>query len=181
MRTNPTATVRHVSDDEPPTGAEASTPSPLPGDPDVTARLLRKRLADAPVELPVSGKSMGSTIRSGSTVLIAELSEPRRGEVWAFVGVGSGIVVHRVRHLTRDTMTGRGDGNLVDDIEVPRAHLIGRVAAATGPDGSTRRFGLLDRRSAAIRLFVRGFGRRVVDKTAGRSRSRRRRQSRPPS
>jgi hypothetical protein len=131
-------------------------------DPETTARLLRRRLATDHLELPVTGESMGSTIRSGSTVRLTELSEPRRGEVWAFVGPGSGIVVHRVRHLTDESVTGRGDGNPLDDHTVPRSHLIGRVESATSPSGSVRRFGPFDRRRAAVRLHLRGMARKVI-------------------
>lgn len=134
--------------------------------PETTARLLRSRLADAPLELPVSGESMGSTITSGSIVRITELSQPRRGEVWAFVGSGE-IVVHRVRHLTEDSMTGRGDGNPLDDRTVPRSHLIGRVESTVAPDGSVRSFGWFDRRRAAVRLYVRGVARRAVRTLTG--------------
>jgi hypothetical protein len=131
-------------------------------DPETTARLLRNRLAVAPLELPVNGRSMGTTIGSGSTVTVSEPSEPRRGEIWAFVGADSGIVVHRVRHLTEDSMTGRGDGNPLDDRTVPRSHLIGRVDAATGPDGTTRRFGSWDRWRASVRLRLREVARRWI-------------------
>ena len=133
-----------------------------PTDPETTARLLRSRLATRPLELPVTGESMGSTIKSGSTVRLTEVSEPRRGEVWAFVGAGSGIVVHRVRHLTETSMTGRGDGNPLDDHTVPRSHLIGRVDSATNPSGSIRRFGPFDRRRAAVQLNLRAIARKVL-------------------
>lgn len=131
-------------------------------DPETTARLLRKRLVDAPLDLPVNGQSMGTTIRSGSKVTVSAPSEPRRGEIWAFVGADSGIVVHRVRHLTEDSMTGRGDGNPLDDRTVPRSHLIGRVDAATGPDGTTRRFGSWDRWRASVRLRLREVAHRWI-------------------
>lgn len=151
-------------------------------DPVTTALLLRRRLATAPIELPVSGQSMGSTIRSGSTVRLTELTEPRRGEIWAFVGTdsesstGSGIVVHRVRHLTEHSITGRGDGNRLDDRTVPRSHLIGRVDSATGPDGTIRSFGALDRRLAAVQMWVRAIARGVVDSMTRRPRRPRRTQ-----
>lgn len=123
------------------------------------ARLLRRRLAAGSLELPVTGPSMGSTIRSGSTVRLNELGEPRRGEVWAFVGPTSSIVVHRVRNLSEASMTGRGDGNTRDDVDVPRSHLIGRVRTAVGPDGSRRQFGRFDRWRAASRLAARDLAR----------------------
>lgn len=141
-------------------------------DPETTARLLRSRLATTPLDLPVLGISMGPTIRSGSTVRLSGLSEPRRGEIWAFVGTDSEIVVHRVRHITEDTMTGRGDGNPLDDQTVPRTHLIGRVDSAIGPNGYKRTFGPVDRGRAAIHLYVRAGARKVAKVLTWRRRSR---------
>ena len=141
-------------------------------DPETTARLLRSRLATTPLDLPVSGLSMGSTIRSGSTVRLTGLSEPRRGEIWAFVGADSEIIVHRVRHIAEDTMTGRGHGNPVDDQIVPRTHLIGRVDSAIGPNGQTRTFGPVDRARAAIHFYVRAGARTVAKILTWRRRSR---------
>ena len=163
-----TATVRVVPDPETPddrgdtTDPETTNDRGDTTDPETTARLLRSRLATSPLELPVTGESMGSTIRSGSTVHLTDLSEPRRGEVWAFVGARSGIVVHRVRHLTDESMTGRGDANPLDDHTVPRTHLIGRVDSAAGPTGAVRRFGPFDRRRTAIQLYLRGIARKVL-------------------
>jgi hypothetical protein len=172
-----------VSDPDPATEDARTAGS----DPVTTARLLRKRLASSPIELPVSGQSMGSTIRSGSTVRLVELSEPRRGEIWAFVGSeapdgegqgtderssrsGTGIVVHRIRHIGRDSITGRGDGNRLDDRTVPRSHLIGRVVSAIGPDGTARHFGTVDRHIAATRLWVRSLARGAIDTVTRRPR-----------
>lgn len=143
-----------------------------PADPITTARLLRRRLESAPLELPVTGQSMGETIRSGSTVRLTEPSEPRKGEVWAFVGTDSTIVVHRVRRLTEESMTGRGDGNRRDDRTVPRTHLIGRVRSSIGPDGERRRFGTFDRLRAALLLRARDMARKSLSRVARPRRAR---------
>ncbi|MEM9467881.1 MAG: hypothetical protein AAGA90_21085 [Actinomycetota bacterium] len=138
-------------------------------DPDVTARLLRGRLADGPLDLPVSGASMRGVIDSGATVEVRAGGTPRIGEIWAFTADGGDVVVHRVRHVRSDGIVGRGAGNRTDDPPVGHDRLIGLVTAARH-DGRTRRFGRVDRIQAAVGFSLRAIARRV-----------RRATERPPS
>ena len=129
-------------------------------DPDVTARLLRGRLADGPLELPVSGSSMRGVIESGAIVDLSAADEPRVGEIWAFVDDDGNLVVHRIRHVAPDQVVGRGSGNIRDDAPVRRHRLVGRVRTATTEHGP-RTFGEGDRRRAAVAFRLRELARSV--------------------
>lgn len=109
------------------------------------ARLLRARLHEGTIELPVTGASMAGVIENGSTVRLEPAPEPRRGEVWAFVNDDGGLTVHRIREIDATTITGRGSGNRRDDPPVPRDRLVGRVRRAVSADGTETRFDRRDR------------------------------------
>lgn len=131
------------------------------GRPDAVAALLRGRLAGGDVELPVKGTSMAGLIESGATVVLTEASQPRTGEIWAFVDDDGGIVVHRVREYDGANVTGRGSGNSVDDEPVPSSRLIGRVTAARN-HGRHRVFGEVDRVRASVAMRSRRRIRRLL-------------------
>lgn len=124
-------------------------------DPASTARLLRRRLEAGPIELPVNGSSMRGVIESGSTVVVEAAPAPRRGEIWVFMNDDAVIVVHRVREVDGMSVTGRGSGNPLDDVPVPLDHAVGRVLALTTPSGTTKRFGIVDRRFAQLMFRIR--------------------------
>lgn len=126
----------------------------MSGDADAVARLLRGRLENGTVDLPVAGSSMRGVIATGSVVSVVAAARPRRGEIWAFVDDDERIVVHRIREIDGDLVTGRGTGNRVDDDPVHRQRLIGRVVRATG-GGRTRRFGASDRWRSHLLLSAR--------------------------
>jgi hypothetical protein len=131
-------------------------------DPEVTASLLRSRLVDGSITMPVAGSSMRGVIASGSTVHLVAAETPRPGEVWAFADDLGRILVHRVRHVDAETITGRGSGNDFDDEPVPWSRLIGRVVAAEG-GRRVRRFGRVDQVRAQLLFAMRSAGRRLRD------------------
>jgi hypothetical protein len=143
------------------------------------ARLLRHRVEHGSLVVPVTGASMGRSIRDGSVVeVVTTLRSPRRGEVWAFVDAGGTVLVHRYRSRVGDVLWFRGDGNRADDRPVPSDALVGRVAAVRA-DGRRRVLGKLDRCCGRVRLDLRSV-RRELHKVlavamAHRVRSRRRR------
>jgi hypothetical protein len=139
---------------------------------DVVARLLRARVADGPtLWLPVDGRSMWPTIRPPAKVRLDGGGRPRRGEVWAFVGAGEAIVVHRCERRSGPGYVFRGDGLARSDPWVPAGHLIGRVVQVEDQRGQ-HRLGPVDR-SCGIgrhlvmrtRNWVRGL---MVGRTDGR-------------
>ncbi len=121
-------------------------PDPAPA---ATVALLRRRLEQGPIELPVSGASMGATISAGSTVTVVAASSPRPGQIWALVDDEGQMFVHRYRKQVAGRMVFRGDGNITDDPPAGPESLIGQVVAATY-DGVTTRFGVKDRILAII-------------------------------
>jgi len=135
------------------------TPLPI-GNPDVVVKLLRARLRERDLELPVTGSSMRGVIDSGSIVTVTAANNPRLGEVWAFAADEGQIVVHRIRHLGLETATPRGIGNPVDDRPVSRSRLIGRVKSARGRIGISR-FETKDRIAADFAFRVRAIARRA--------------------
>jgi hypothetical protein len=140
---------------------EPGSPAAAGNGPDAMARLLRGRVEAGPqLWLPVGGGSMGPTIRPPGNVLLAPGRRPRRGEVWAFVGVDGAIVVHRCERRAGPGYVFRGDGMVVADPWVPSARLIGRVVAVADALGQ-RRLGAADRRLATGRTLLRRL-RRVV-------------------
>ena len=130
-------------------------------DPAATARLLRRRAETGTIELRVSGSSMSEVIESGSTVVVEAAPVPRPGEIWVFTDDEGVIVVHRVRHVDEFHVIGRGTGNHVDDGPVPIENAVGRVRALTRPDGSPKRFGIIDRRAAQVSFKIRQMAVRV--------------------
>ncbi len=104
---------------------------------------------------------MVGVIESGSTVVVEGAGAPRRGEIWGFTNDAGVIVVHRVREVDGDHVTGRGSGNPVDDPPVPLAQAIGRVTTVVAPDGSVKGFGTLDRLGSAAAFRLRRVARTV--------------------
>lgn len=130
------------------------------------ARLVRAKLEDGPVWIPVSGASMAPTIVGGGRVeVIASRRRPRRGEVWAFVDPTGTIVVHRYRSADGGRMWFRGDGNPRDDLPVPAEAVIGRVAVVDDANGH-RRIGPKDRLRGRVRLDAESVRRRLARRRA---------------
>ena len=142
---------------------EIGGPPPESAGPAVVARLLRTRAAEgAALWLPVDGRSMWPTIRPPARVRLHGGARPRRGEVWAFVGAGDAIVVHRCERRAGPGYVFRGDGVAGADPWVPAAHLIGRVVEVDDPRG-VRALGNTDRLTGTarnlgtrVRNWVRG-------------------------
>jgi len=130
------------------------------GDPDAVANLLRRRVNESELELPVTGSSMLGAIDSDSVVRLVASSRPRPGEVWAFVDNDGRLIVHRIRRLRPDTVTHRGVGNSRDDEPVSRTRMVGRVVSSSGR-GRSRRFGSLDAFIANASFRVRAVARSV--------------------
>lgn len=126
------------------------------------AAVLRARLRDGPIDLPVSGSSMRCVIESGSRVEIIAADSPRRGEVWAFVAAGETVVVHRIRDIENGRLIGRGSGNPVDDEPVPVSWAVGRVRSVVEPGGRRRGFGRTDRVRADVWFRIRRRIRSIV-------------------
>jgi hypothetical protein len=132
-------------------------------EPDVVARLLRHRLA-GPRELwlPVNGHSMWPTIQPPARVRLVAAERPRGAEVWAFVGAGGAIVVHRCERRAGPGYVFRGDGLPTADPWVPARRVIGRVADVEDQRGR-RPLGTGDRLIGMGRLAqsrLRSVGRR---------------------
>lgn len=130
-------------------------------DPDALARLLRRRVEDEPLEVPVSGPSMAGTIEAGSKVWVESQHQPNVGEVWVVVSDGAALVVHRVRQVHANEIVTRGSGNSLDDAPLARSRIVGRVRRCTSPEGKTRTFGTWDRRRAAVSFRLRRMVRRL--------------------
>lgn len=147
--------------------ASAGPPSPVePNHQTHLARLMRAKLEDGPVWIPVSGASMAPTIVGGGRVeVIASRRRPRRGEVWAFVDATGTIVVHRYRSADGGRMWFRGDGNPRDDLPVPAEAVIGRVAVVDDANGH-RRIGPKDRLRGRVRLDAESVRRRLARRRA---------------
>jgi Peptidase S24-like len=124
--------------------------------PEVTARLLRGRLGDDGLWLPVGGGSMLPTIEPSAQVLITRERRPRRGEIWAFVGPDGSIVVHRYERRTGTRFVFHGDALTPTDPPVGGDVLIGRARAVRDERGG-RRLGAADR--------ARGVGGQVARRT----------------
>ena len=148
----------------PPMPREPATAS---AHPDAVAALLRRRVARDPIELPVSGVSMAGVIASDSTVVIVTASQPRRGEIWAFVDDEGGIVVHRVREYDGTSVTARGAGNPIDDAPVSTSRLVGKVVEARH-ESQRRRFGRIDRIRADLAMKLRASARRTIPRAVHR-------------
>jgi hypothetical protein len=93
------------------------------------ARLLRQAVAIAPLWMVARGGSMGRTIPTDASVLVAQAATPRRGQGWAYCDRSGGIVVHRDRRHTDAGHVLQGDTRAHPDAPVPDEQLIGRVTA----------------------------------------------------
>src|SRR5262249_24504131 len=67
-----------------------------------TARLLRRRLVDHELWLPVNGLSMQPPIAPPAQVRVVARARPRLGEVWAFAGPDGTVIVHRYERRSAD-------------------------------------------------------------------------------
>ena len=113
-------------------------------DASATARLLRRAAASAPLWIMARGDSMGRAIPTGSSVLIAPSSTPRRGQLWAYCDQSGGVVVHRYRRHTAAGHVLQGDTSAHPDSSVGDDQLIGRVTAVRRGD-RVRSLGWSDR------------------------------------
>jgi hypothetical protein len=120
-----------------------------------TARLLRQRLGGE-VWLPVEGDSMRPTIPAPAEVRVVARERPRIGEVWAFVGPGGRVVVHRCERRTAEGYVFHGDGRAPADPVTPPDLLVGRAVAVRDRRGE-RRLQSVDR----VQGLARQAGRRV--------------------
>jgi hypothetical protein len=119
-----------------------------------TARLLRQRLADQILWLPVDGGSMRPTIAPPAEVRVVARHRPRLGEVWAFVGPDGTIVVHRYERRSGDGFVFHGDAFARADPAVTSDVLIGRAVAVRAHRGE-RPLGGSDRLRGGARLALR--------------------------
>src|SRR5262245_30979367 len=103
---------------------------------------------------------MGRTIPTGSSVLIADYTPARRGEVWAFCDQSGGVVVHRYRCHTDRGHVLQGDTGARPDPPIRDEQLIGPVTAVRRGD-RVRVLGRVDR------WF--GEGRRLARAIVGRA------------
>jgi hypothetical protein len=99
-----------------------------------TARLLRQRLGRE-VWLRVDGDSMRPTIEPPAEVRVVARDRPRVGEVWAFVGAGGRVVVHRCERRTPAGYVFHGDGRVAADPITAPDLLIGRAVAVRDQRG----------------------------------------------
>jgi len=104
---------------------------------------------------------MIGAIESGSVATISPSSDPRPGQVWAFVDDSGRLIVHRIRTISADAVTHRGVGNARDDQPVGRSRMVGRVVSSTSHGHSTK-FGSLDALGAVL-----GFRARSVARSLG--------------
>ena len=128
-----------------------------------TARLLRQRLGGE-VWLRVDGDSMRPTIVPPAEVRVVARDRPRVGEVWAFVGDGGRIVIHRCVRRPDDGYLFQGDGRAAADPIARLERLIGRAVAVRDERGE-RGLGGRDRLLGTARHLVRQ-GRRTVRQAA---------------
>jgi hypothetical protein len=122
-----------------------------------TARLLRQRLAERPLWLPVEGGSMRPTITPPAEVQVAARDRPRLGEIWAFVGPDGSIVVHRYERRSADRFVFHGDAFARSDPAVTADVLVGRAVALRDHRGP-RPLGRADRWRGLARLAWRRAG-----------------------
>jgi phage repressor protein C with HTH and peptisase S24 domain len=115
-----------------------------PIDATVKARLLRQAAANAPLWIEARGDSMGRTIPTGASVLVAEDATPRRGQLWAYCDEAGRVVVHRYRRHTGAGHVLQGDTRVHPDAPVQDGRLIGRVTAVRRR-GRVRAVGWSDR------------------------------------
>lgn len=108
------------------------------------ARLLREAAAHEPLWIVAHGGSMGRTIPTGSSVLVAQCSSPRRGQIWAYCEPCGTVVVHRYRRRTEAGHVLQGDTRTRSDPPVGDDLLIGRVTAVRR-GGRARSVGWRDR------------------------------------
>lgn len=107
-----------------------------------TARVLRSRVAQGGLWIDVTGGSMRPTLVPPARVAVEAAARPRPGEVWAFVGVGGAVLVHRYLRRQRDgALVFRGDAVGYEDDPVDRTQLVGRVRQVEreGVQGAVRR------------------------------------------
>jgi hypothetical protein len=114
-------------------------------DPRSLARLLRRRAAGAPLEIDVSGSSMGPRMVTGSKAVVVAAARPRWGEIWAFFDTDAVIFVHRCVGRRRGQLRFWGDANPLIDGPVDPERLVGRVVAVRAPDGTPRALGFTER------------------------------------
>lgn len=143
-------------------------PSPsIASDPAVKARLFRQAAATKPLWFVARGTSMGRTIPTGSSVLVAQFTRPRRGQVWAYCDQAGGLVVHRYLRHTGAGHVLQGDTRIHPDAPVQDAQLIGRVTAVRRGDRvhsvgwSNWCLGECQRRSRVLIARARGIARRL--------------------
>ena len=93
------------------------------------ARLLREAAATAPLWITARGTSMGRTVPTGASVLVARSAPPRSGQVWAYCDLSGRVVVHRYRRHTGAGHVLQGDTVTYPDAPIGDEQLIGKVTA----------------------------------------------------
>lgn len=147
-----------------PRGELAMMPG-LPGG-STKAALLRRRVAQGPIWLPVAGDSMGRTIRGGSEVLVAAGVCPHFGEVWAYCTVEGVVVVHRFLRRRREALQFQGDAHWPDP-PVTREQLVGRVLCIRF-QGREHWLSRWEGLAGGARLLLRGHTRTLARRLGGR-------------
>jgi hypothetical protein len=128
--------------------------------PAAKAAVLRRGAAARPMEIRVTGSSMGAAIPTGARVAVIAACRPRRGEVWAFVSEAGQVVVHRFRRRRDGVLWFQGDGNDRIDRPVTPEMLIGRVASLEVA-GRRTKLGTRARVRGRLMLDVTALARRV--------------------
>jgi hypothetical protein len=103
---------------------------------------------------------MRPAILAPAEVRVVARDRPRNGEVWAFVGAGGRVVVHRCEGRTPEGYVFHGDGREPADPVTPPDLLVGRAIAVRDRRGE-RRLGSLDRVQGIARQVLRRVRRRL--------------------
>ena len=100
---------------------------------------------------------MGWSIRPGSRAMVAaSVTDPRRGEVWAYCTETGALSTHRcLGQAGGGRFRFQGDGAPRPDPPVPPERLIGRVIEVER-HGRIKRLGLLDSSSAPLQRLLWG-------------------------
>ncbi len=126
----------------------------------VKAKVLRRRAAQRPIWVEVTGQSMGASIPTGARVLLETGMRPRRGEVWAFINEEGSLVVHRFKRAVGGLLWFEGDANTTVDRPVTSDLLVGRVTEVEIA-GRRRRLGTRQRLRGRVLVDRRALGRRI--------------------
>ena len=124
----------------------------------------------APLEIDVSGSSMGPRMVTGSKAVVVASTRPGWGEIWAFSNHEAVIFVHRYVGRRRGRLRFWGDANPFIDPPVEPERLVGKVVALRAPDGTSRSLGFTERWWYGTLVCTRHAFRRVGQILRGRVR-----------